>query len=124
MFLTDLYAFLNSADLGAQVFPMVLPVDQVDDAIIYDLNTISFDQTFDGEVNLYMADVNFICVSKTALGAMTLSETLIDSLVDYQGLMNDGVYVQDVRNIDQATVYDNSAQVYGVSSILQFTFNN
>tara|TARA_R100000541_G_scaffold243_1_gene906 strand:- start:3607 stop:3981 length:375 start_codon:yes stop_codon:yes gene_type:complete len=124
MRLDQLYQFI-SANISTKVFPIVVPVDFTDDAIIYNLESVQYEDSFDGETNFYQARVNFVSVSKTALSAIGTSQTLEDLLTDFSGfLVAGGQYVQDTQMIDKATVFDPTADCFGVSLTVEFYYNN
>ena len=124
MRLDQLYQFI-SANISTKVFPIVVPVDFTDDAIIYNLESVQYEDSFDGETNFYQARVNFVSVSKTALSAIGPSQTLEDLLTDFSGfLVAGGQYVQDTQMIDKATVFDPTADCFGVSLTVEFYYNN
>jgi hypothetical protein len=124
MRLDQLYQFIT-ANITTKVFPIIVPVDFTDDAIIYNLESVEYADSMDGETNFYQARVNFVSVSKTALAAIETSQTLETLLTDYQGdLVAGGQYVQDTQMIDKSTVYDPNADCFGVSLLVEFYYNN
>lgn len=124
MRLDQLYQFIT-ANMTTKVFPIIVPVDYTDDAIIYNLDSVEYDDSMDGETNFYQGRVNFVSVSKTALSAIETSQALETLLSDFQGfLIPAGQYVQDTQLIDKATVYDPTADCFGVSLTVIFYYNN
>ena len=75
MRLDQLYQFIT-ANMTTKVFPIIVPVDYTDDAIIYNLDSVEYDDSMDGETNFYQGRVNFVSVSKTALSAIETSQAL------------------------------------------------
>jgi hypothetical protein len=113
--------------VGGRIYPILLPQNCVNPAIVYSLVSANYDSALQGDTGYVRQVVQIVCHDKTYKGARDLSRLVKMRIQDLHGsmggLMIDAVYIKSDYEINGNTALKYDTEEYMSSIEFEFHFN-